>query len=86
MIYSHSAPVPVQSGSHRAVMPPGDVEYRRKTRSSGRVHRVLRSDDGQKPDTESVGSQSTYYVLPTPGQKVHMVVCRFRLLYLLLVH
>lgn len=88
MIYSHSAPIPIQGGSHRAVVPPGDVEYgkRRGTRSPGRVHRVLRSDDGQRPDTESVGSQSTYYVLPTPGQKAHMVVCHFQLLYSLLVH
>ena len=86
MIYSHSAPVPIQGGSHRVVMPQGDIEYRKKTRSSGRVHRVLRSDDGQKPDTESVGSQSTYYVLPTSGQKMHMAVCHFHLLYLLLVH
>lgn len=79
MIYSHSAPVPIQGGAYPtplATSIPEERERRDRTRSLGPgvVHKVQRSDDGEESDAESVRSGSTYYVLPTPGQKVHVIV------------
>lgn len=79
MIYSHSAPVPIQTGPYPA--PTGTGDYgergrRDRTRSLGHgyVHQVQRSDDGEEgSDAESAGSGSTYYVLPAAGQKVHVI-------------
>ncbi|KAF5358265.1 hypothetical protein D9756_001235 [Leucocoprinus leucothites] len=78
MIYSHSAPVPIQGGPYPTPMAPSNYEERGRrdrTRSlgPGRVHKVPRSEDGQGSDAGSVGSGSTYYVLPTEGQKVHVI-------------
>lgn len=77
MIYSCSAPVPIQGGSYPSPVPPDGVEDRRRrgmhSSGPGRMHRVPRSDDGRGSDAESVSSESTYYVLPSPGRKVHAI-------------
>lgn len=79
MIYSHSAPVPIQGGAYPAPMTTNDFAERGRrdrTRSlePGVVHKVQRSDDGEVSGAESAGSGSTYYVLPSAGQKVHVIV------------
>jgi hypothetical protein len=83
MIYSHSAP-PVLGGGPSHYPPHGAYpavahtdddrigrEYRRPVR--GRQPQPLRRNGS----SESLGSQesgSTYYVLPSAGQKVHVIV------------
>jgi hypothetical protein len=83
IIYSHSAPVPMQGGAYPA---PGiahdfrERERRDRTMSLDHphlVHTVQRSDDGEESDGGSIGSGSTYYVIPSPGQKVHVIVCLY---------
>ncbi|KAJ3569399.1 hypothetical protein NP233_g5070 [Leucocoprinus birnbaumii] len=77
MIYSHSAPVPIQGGQYPVPNFQSHDDRRRRDRTRslgpGRVHKVPRSDDGRDSDVDSVGSGSTYYVLPTAGQKVHVI-------------
>jgi hypothetical protein len=81
IIYSHSAPVPIQGGAYPAPGIPND--FRERERRDRRrsldpphlVHTVQRSDDGEESDEGSIRSGSTYYVLPSPGQKVHVIVC-----------
>ncbi|KAF9445579.1 hypothetical protein P691DRAFT_675353 [Macrolepiota fuliginosa MF-IS2] len=78
MIYSHSAPVPLQGGPYPAPTAPNDYgergrRDRMRSLGPGVVHQVPRSDGGEESDAGSGRSGSTYYVLPNAGQKVHAI-------------
>jgi hypothetical protein len=77
VIYSHSAPVPQSHYAHTGVIPyppPHGLasvnEERRRPRSRSRSRR---SRERSGSDAASHESGSTYYVLPTAGQKVHII-------------
>ncbi|PPQ66192.1 hypothetical protein CVT26_011051 [Gymnopilus dilepis] len=81
MIYSHSAPVP---GQYPPAYPPPyppvgsqrhpsarDVRDHDRTRSFGRSSRRNAAESAESLGSEKSGS--TYYVLPSHGQKVHVI-------------
>lgn len=73
--YSQSAPLP-HPHHGRSTAPPGPraVESSRSSHGHGRGRSFHRADDsrrGRSPDSDTSGS--TYYVLPTPGQKVQII-------------
>ncbi|KXN91478.1 hypothetical protein AN958_00740 [Leucoagaricus sp. SymC.cos] len=76
--YSHSAPVAIQGGPYPTPLTRDGYENRaRRERTQslegGVVHKIPRSDGGEESDPESVRSGNTYYVLPSSGQKVHVI-------------
>lgn len=87
VVYSHSAP-PVMQGApsryppqHGAYRPDAPADNERNGRPMDRdwQHRQARGRPtmNRKGSSESLGSQesgSTYYVLPSAGQKVHVIV------------
>ncbi|XP_006457803.1 hypothetical protein AGABI2DRAFT_182943 [Agaricus bisporus var. bisporus H97] len=81
IIYSHSAPVPMQGGPYLGPVTGHDFrerERRDRKRSLDPphlVHTIQRSDDGEASEG-SDGSGSTYYVHPSAGQKVHVIAPR----------
>jgi hypothetical protein len=72
MIYSHSAPVPGQYPPvYPAPYPPVGSAHDMRINDSNDQMR-----DSMNRSSDSLGSGGTYYVIPTHGQKVHVIVSR----------